>query len=206
MNARRPSSTCPCLAGRGPLAPPLPRQGFSSSRRSTGAGSRTSGPTGAATGRSGSSWSLFVLTLFAEFIANDRPIWSQLQGRVAVPGRVDYPEEKFGGFLAAHRLPRPGDRQGDRRQRLDALAADPLLLQHPQPRPAGARPRAADLAALGRAVPRRIAERSGGDGLPRHRMELARHRRPGPRRGRAADLRLPHLGAVRADPRRRSPR
>ena len=36
--------------------------------------------------------------------------------------------------------------------------------------------------------------------------ELARHRRSGPRRGRAPDLRLPHLGAVRPDPHRRSPR
>ena len=37
-------------------------------------------------------------------------------------------------------------------------------------------------------------------GLPRPRIQLARHRRSGPRRGGAADLRLPHLGAVRADP------
>ena len=56
------------------------------------------------------------------------------------------------------------------------------------------------------AMPRRSLERNGGTRLPRHRMELARHRRPGPRRGRAPDLRLPHLGAVRPDARRRSRR
>ena len=36
----------------------------------------------------------------------------------------------------------------------------------------------------------------------RDRMELARHRRPGPRRGGAADLRLPHFRAVRPAARR----
>ena len=40
------------------------------------------------------------MSLCAEFIANDRPIVAMLQGRAAVPGFVNYPEEKFGGFLA----------------------------------------------------------------------------------------------------------
>ncbi len=31
---------------------------------------------------------LFVLSLFAEFLANDRPIFREIQGRVAVPGGV----------------------------------------------------------------------------------------------------------------------
>jgi microcin C transport system permease protein len=43
---------------------------------------------------------LFVLTLFAEFIANDRPLIVYYKGEVLVPVLVDYPEEKFGGFLA----------------------------------------------------------------------------------------------------------
>lgn len=43
---------------------------------------------------------LFVLSLFAEFIANDRPILASYQGEILFPSIVDYPEEKFGGFLA----------------------------------------------------------------------------------------------------------
>ena len=43
---------------------------------------------------------LFVLCLFAEFIANDRPIIASYKGEILFPVLVDYPEEKFGGFLA----------------------------------------------------------------------------------------------------------
>lgn len=43
---------------------------------------------------------LFVFSLFAEFIANDRPIVASYKGEVLVPLFNDYPEEKFGGFLA----------------------------------------------------------------------------------------------------------
>ncbi len=43
---------------------------------------------------------LFVLCLFAELIANDRPIFVTYKGELLVPIAVDYPEEKFGGFLA----------------------------------------------------------------------------------------------------------
>ena len=43
---------------------------------------------------------LFVLSLFAEFIANDRPIIAQYKGEWLFPSLVEYPEEKFGGFLA----------------------------------------------------------------------------------------------------------
>jgi microcin C transport system permease protein len=43
---------------------------------------------------------LFVLCLFAEFIANDRPILVHYKGEWLSPVLVDYPEEKFGGFLA----------------------------------------------------------------------------------------------------------
>ncbi|MCJ2013517.1 ABC transporter permease [Methylobacterium sp. J-076] len=52
------------------------------------------------------SWSfliftgLFVLSLFAELIANDRPILVSYKNEWLVPVLVDYPEEKFGGFLA----------------------------------------------------------------------------------------------------------
>ncbi len=43
---------------------------------------------------------LFVVTLFAELIANDRPIIAKYKGEWLFPIAVNYPEEKFGGFLA----------------------------------------------------------------------------------------------------------
>jgi len=43
---------------------------------------------------------LFLLSLFAEFIANDRPLIAHYKGETLFPVLVDYPEEKFGGFLA----------------------------------------------------------------------------------------------------------
>lgn len=43
---------------------------------------------------------LFVLSLFAEFIANDKPVIASYKGEILFPVIVDYPEEKFGGFLA----------------------------------------------------------------------------------------------------------
>ncbi|TYR29707.1 ABC transporter permease [Mesorhizobium microcysteis] len=43
---------------------------------------------------------LFGLSLFAEFIANDKPIIASYNGEILFPVLVDYPEEKFGGFLA----------------------------------------------------------------------------------------------------------
>ena len=43
---------------------------------------------------------LFVLSLGAEFIANDKPILVRYNGETLWPVFVNYPEEKFGGFLA----------------------------------------------------------------------------------------------------------
>ncbi len=43
---------------------------------------------------------LFILSLFAEFIANDRPIIASYKGEILFPVVKTYPEEKFGGFLA----------------------------------------------------------------------------------------------------------
>ena len=43
---------------------------------------------------------LFIVSLFAEVIANDRPILVRYKGETLFPVLVDYPEEKFGGFLA----------------------------------------------------------------------------------------------------------
>ena len=42
---------------------------------------------------------LFGLSLIAELIANDRPILVSYKGELLAPVLVDYPEEKFGGFL-----------------------------------------------------------------------------------------------------------
>jgi microcin C transport system permease protein len=42
----------------------------------------------------------FVLSLGAEFIANDKPILVSYKGELLFPALVDYPEDKFGGFLA----------------------------------------------------------------------------------------------------------
>ncbi len=43
---------------------------------------------------------LFVASLAAPFIANDRPIVAAYKGELLFPMLVDYPEAKFGGFLA----------------------------------------------------------------------------------------------------------
>ena len=167
------------------------------------AAGRISRPTGAATGRSGSSWSCSCSCLFAEFIANDRPILVHYKGELLFPVFVDYPEEKFGGFLAQHRLPRSGDRQGDRGERLGDLAADPLLLQHASTSTCRCRRRrrrpgcspTSSAAPSPRTVPAARAAAIiewnwlGTDDQGRDVR-------------RAADLRLPHLGAVRPHPRR----
>jgi microcin C transport system permease protein len=43
---------------------------------------------------------LFVVSLFAEFIANDRPLLMSYKGELLSPVLTTYPESKFGGFLA----------------------------------------------------------------------------------------------------------
>ncbi|MGH6854114.1 MAG: ABC transporter permease [Aestuariivirga sp.] len=43
---------------------------------------------------------LFLISLFAPFLANDRPILVSYKGELLYPVFVDYPEAKFGGFLA----------------------------------------------------------------------------------------------------------
>jgi microcin C transport system permease protein len=43
---------------------------------------------------------LFIASLLGEFIANDRPILVSYKGEILYPVLIDYPEEKFGGFLA----------------------------------------------------------------------------------------------------------
>jgi len=43
---------------------------------------------------------LFILTMFAELIANDRPLVVSYKGETLFPVLVNYPESTFGGFLA----------------------------------------------------------------------------------------------------------
>ena len=43
---------------------------------------------------------LLALTGLAEIIANDKPLLARYKGELLVPVLVDYPEQKFGGFLA----------------------------------------------------------------------------------------------------------
>eukprot|EP01037_Dinobryon_pediforme_P007031 gene7031-7095_t len=43
---------------------------------------------------------MFVLSLFAEFIANDRPVLARYKGEWLMPVLFTYEESKFGGFLA----------------------------------------------------------------------------------------------------------
>ena len=43
---------------------------------------------------------LFIISMFAELVANDKPIIASYKGEILFPVLVDYPEEKFGGFLA----------------------------------------------------------------------------------------------------------
>ncbi len=43
---------------------------------------------------------LFIMALLAEFLTNDRPIIVSYKGEILAPIFVDYPEERFGGFLA----------------------------------------------------------------------------------------------------------
>ena len=83
-----------------PIAPPLPRKGFLrlspiNQRRLDNFRRNGRGYW--------SFWlflSLFGLSLFAEVIANDRPIVASYKGELLFPIVTNYPEEKFGGFLA----------------------------------------------------------------------------------------------------------
>jgi microcin C transport system permease protein len=43
---------------------------------------------------------LFTVSAFSEFVANDRPLLVVYRGEILFPILRDYPEEKFGGFLA----------------------------------------------------------------------------------------------------------
>ena len=140
--------------------------------------SPTSAPTGAASGRCGSSWSLFVRQPVRR-VHRQRPAAPGALRRRASTSRsfVDYPETDVRRRLRDRgRLPRSRIVAEADRGRRAGCVWPPIPLQlstrsvHDLPAPAPS---------------------------PPSRAELARHRRPGARRAGAADLRLPHLGAVR---------
>ena len=125
----------------------------------------------------------------------------QLRRQIVFPGALHLSGNHIRRRLRNRRgLSRPLSAKADRRQgRPHDLAADPLFLLDAQSRSADAGAVAADLDAdRGAMQIRGRAQRP--EKLQRSRIQLARHRRPGPRRAGAADLRFPHLGAVRADP------
>ncbi len=43
---------------------------------------------------------LFLMSLFSEILINDKPVVAYYKGEILMPVIIDYPEEKFGGFLA----------------------------------------------------------------------------------------------------------
>ena len=90
---------------------------------------------------------LFVLSLFAEFIANDQPMIVKYKGELLLPGLRRLSGEEFGGiFVTEADLSRPRGQGDDRGERwLDAVAADPLLLRHAEQEPADGLSGAADL-------------------------------------------------------------
>ena len=123
-----------------------------------------------------------------------------LQGRMAVALRRRLSREQVRRLPRHDQLSRPGQPRRDRGQWLDAVAADPLFLRHGRQQSAGARPCPADLDDERGGALRRLSAGRRRPRLHRRQHALARHRRPGPRRGGAAALRLSHLGAVRARP------
>ena len=101
--------------GNAPQMQPLPRDPLTQRRRSLSPLNRRRLANFRANRRG--YWSalifalLFVVSLFAELIANDRPIVMQYKGEWLFPVLVDYPDEKFGGFLAQTDYRAPETRQ-----------------------------------------------------------------------------------------------
>ena len=72
---------------------------------------------------------LFFVSLFAEFIANDKPFLILMNGRAYFPAVITYPETTFGGDFetaADYRDPYPAGADREEGRHHD-LAADPLL-------------------------------------------------------------------------------
>ena len=76
---------------------------------------------------------LFVVSLFAEFIANDKPFYHALRRQLLFPGVRQLSRDRVRRrFRDRGRLSRSVSAEADRRQgRHHDLAADPLFLRHP---------------------------------------------------------------------------
>ena len=117
---------------------------------------------------------LFGLSLFAEFIANDKPFLIRYDGGIYLPFLKAYPETTFGGDFPT-----------------EADYTDPFVAELIQERgwmlwpPI---PYSYDTVVLDLPGPAPVAA---------YLAQPAGHRRPGARRARPGDLRLSHLGAVR---------
>ena len=142
---------------------------------------------------------LFVATLLSNVIANDRPLVVSYKGEILFPVLVDYPEEKFGGFLAITNYRDPYNR--DEIENNGWMIWPPIRYSFDTsnteaPTPAPSPPR---FPADTRPAMRRLRRRRERQELRLRQHELARHRRSGPRCRRPSALRLPHLGSVRPD-------
>ena len=90
---------------------------------------------------------LFLLSLFAELLANDRPILIRYDGAFYLPMLRDYPETTFGGDFPTNAVyTDPEVAEADRGEGLDAVAADPLQLRHRRRRGEGRKRPAAAVA------------------------------------------------------------
>ena len=119
---------------------------------------------------------LFLITLFAEFIANDKPFLVKYDGAYYTPIFKMYTERQFGGEFETE-----ADYRDPEVKRLIEEKGGWMVR---------------------RSSPTAIAPSSSTCPCLRRAAlvgKLARHRRPGPRRDGARHLRLPHLGAVRLD-------
>ena len=133
-------------------------------------------------------------------IANDRPFLITFEGHLYFPAFVTYPETAFGGdFETAADFRDRLTAEADRGQGLaHRVAAHPLFLRYPQPRPADARAIEADLAGEQGGSAKDVVQESISRVVAICSRQLARDRRSGPRCRRAHSYAIPHLGAVRA--------
>ncbi len=111
---------------------------------------------------------LMVVSLFAEVIANDKPIVVSYQGALYFPAFKDYPETTFGGSFVTE----ANYRSAYVRKKIEA---DGWMVWPPIPF----------------SYDTTITDLPGPAPSPR-RHQLARHRRPGAGRDGARHLRIPH--------------
>ena len=146
---------------------------------------------------------MFLISLFAEFIANDKPIFIHVNGQSFFPAVMTYPDTAFAKAQDPNLFGTAADYRDDYLMGLikkeGGTIVWPLVrfsyntqVSKP-PSPFPSKP-----TWLLNAEGLRIRRQEQFRQMRRARIQLARHRRRRPRRGGTADLRLPHLGVVRA--------